>query len=57
MQNLRLEFERLKKEKETKPDVWREDWCLKCKIQRHDKDHYPVFLNYIIGGGPISLGK
>lgn len=55
LQNLCLELQSLKKEKETKPEVHEEVWCLKCKFQRRDKYHCPVFANYIIGGGPIPL--
>lgn len=32
-----------------------EVWWVKCKGQGHDKDHYPVFVNYLAGGGPMSL--
>jgi len=35
--------------------VREEVWCLKCKIQGHDKDHCPVFTNYVVAGGPIPL--
>lgn len=29
--------------------------CLKCKSQGHDKDHFPIFVNYVEGGGPMHL--
>jgi len=32
-----------------------EVWCLKCKGHGHNKDHCPVYQNYLIGGGPIPL--
>ena len=25
-------------------------WCIKCKGEEHDKDHCPVFANYLAGG-------
>ena len=37
------------------PEVREEVWCLKCKSQGHDKDHCPIFVNYIVGGGLIIL--
>ena len=55
LQSLYLELQSLKKHKETKLEVHAEVWCLKCKSQRHDKDHCLVFANYIIGGGPIRI--
>lgn len=54
-QNLSLELQSLKKEKISRLEVHEEVWCLKCKSQGNDKDHYPVFTNYIIGGGPMPL--
>ena len=32
-----------------------EVWCIKCKGQGHDKDHYLVFTNYLMGGEPFPL--
>ena len=32
-----------------------EVWCLKCKGQGHDKDHCPIYQNYLIGGGLVPL--
>lgn len=55
LQNLCLEMQSLKKEKEDRLEAHEEVWCLKCKIQGHDKDHFPVFANYITGGGLIPL--
>jgi len=54
LQSLCLELKILKKDK-TKPEVHTEVWCLKCKSQGHDKDHYPIFAIYITRGGPIPL--
>jgi len=38
-----------------RPKVHEEVWCVKCKGQGHDKDHYLGFVNYLMGGGPTSL--
>lgn len=45
----------MKKYKETKPEVCVEVWCLKYKVHGHDKDHCPVYANYITRGGEIPL--
>lgn len=37
------------------PEVHEEVWCLKCKSQGHDKDHCPLFTNYVAGGGIMPL--
>lgn len=47
----------MKKEKAARPEVRKEVWCLKCKKQGNDNDHCPIFVNYIIGGGPMPLGQ
>ena len=36
-------------------EVRDEVWCVKCKGQGHDKDHYLVFENYLVGVGPMPL--
>jgi len=36
-------------------EVREEVWCLKCKTQGHDKDHFLVFMNYVAGGGTMPL--
>ncbi len=36
-------------------EVCEEVWCLKCKSQGYDKDHFPVFANYVVGGGLVPL--
>lgn len=48
--NLCLEMKSLKKDKTTRREAREEVWCLKCKGQGHDKDHYPVFVNYVAVG-------
>jgi len=55
LQNPCLEFQSLKKDKVARPEVHKEVWCLKCKSQRHDKDHFPIFANYVPGGWPVPL--
>lgn len=55
LQNLCLELKSLKREKSARPEVHKEVLCLKCKSQGHDKYHCHVFVNYIIGEGPMPL--
>jgi len=55
LQNLSLEMQSLKQEKATQPEACKEVWCIKCKGRGYDKDHYPVFANYIALGGPMPL--
>jgi len=38
-----------------RPEVREEVWCFKCKSEGHDKDHFLVFSNYIVGGGLMPL--
>lgn len=47
----------LKQDRTARPEVCEEVWCVKCKGQGHDKDHCPIFANYLAGGGlmPLSL--
>ena len=45
----------LKQDRTIQLEVREEVWCLKCKGQGHDKDHFPVFVNYIVRGGPMPL--
>jgi len=55
LQNLSLEVQSLKKGRMSQPKVRPEVGCIKCKSQTHDKDHCLVFLNYLAGGGLMSL--
>lgn len=55
LQNLFLEFQSLKKNRVVRPKVHEEVWCLKYKIQGHDKEHFPIFANYVAGGGLIHM--
>lgn len=55
LQNLCLEMQSLKQDRTPWPEACEEVWCVKCKGQGHDKDHCPVFMNYLVGGGPMPL--
>ena len=55
LQNLCLGMQSLKQDRVPQPEAREEVWCIKCKGQGHDKDHYLVFANYLAGGGPIPL--
>ena len=50
-----LEMQSLKQDIIARQEVYEEVWCIKCKGQGHDKDHYPVFVNYVAVGGPMAL--
>ena len=45
----------LMEDRTVRPEVHEEVWFLKCKSQGHDKEHYPVFTNYLAGGGSMPL--
>ena len=45
----------LKQDRIVRSEVCEEVWRVKCKGRGHDKDHCPVFMNYLVGGGPIPL--
>lgn len=55
LQNLCREIHIIKKDRRTRPKVREEVWCLNCKGQGHDKDHYLVFTNYVAAGGRMPL--
>ena len=55
LKNLCLKMQSLKQDKIACPEAHKEVWCVKCKGQGHDKDHFPVFTNYMVGGGPMPL--
>lgn len=55
LQNLCLEMKSLKQDRTTRPEVHEEVWCIKCKGQGHDKDHCPVFTNYLVAGWPMPV--
>lgn len=45
----------MKKGKEAQPEVHAKVWCLKRKGHGYDKGHYPIYQNYLIGGGLVPL--
>lgn len=55
LQNLCLEMQSMNQERASWSKARAEAGCTKCKSQGHDKDHYPVFANYLVGGGPMPL--
>lgn len=55
LQSLCLEMQSLKQDRVPRPQVHEEVWCIKCKGQGHDKDHCPIFANYLVGGVLMPL--
>jgi len=55
LQILCLEMQSMKQDRTTWPKAREEIWCIKCKGEEHDKDHCPVFANYLVGGGLLPL--
>jgi hypothetical protein len=53
--NLSLQVEDMKKEKgkEKIEDIR----CIRCKLEGHDKEHWPLFHEYLALGVPIPLKK
>jgi hypothetical protein len=39
------------KRKEKRDDIW----CIKCKSEVHDKEHWPLFHRYLASGVPFPL--
>lgn len=52
---LHMELHSLKTRKESQPKVRTDVQCIKCKDEGHDNNHYPVYHNYLIGGGLVPL--
>jgi hypothetical protein len=53
--SLSLQVEDMKKEK---GKYKREDiLCIRCKLGGHEKEHYPLFHEYLAFGAPIPLNK
>ena len=50
-----MELQSLKIGKEAQFEVHTGAWCIKCKDKGHDKDHYSIYQNYLIGGGFVPL--
>lgn len=55
LQKFFLEMQSLKKHKTAQSQARKEVWCLKCKCQGHDKDHCPIFVNYVVARGRMPL--
>lgn len=55
VQNLCSEMQSLKQDRAPRLEAHEEVWCIKCKGKGHDKDHCPVFANYVAEGGPMPL--
>jgi hypothetical protein len=51
--SLSLQVEDMKKEKgkEKREDIW----CIRCKSEGHDKEHCPLFNEYLAYGSPNPL--
>ena len=49
--NLTIHLQDIKKGKESHEDLW----CTKCRTDRHIKDNYPTFMNYVSSGAPNPL--
>jgi hypothetical protein len=39
------------KEKDKREDIW----CIRCKMEGHDKEHCPLFQDYLASEAPIPL--
>lgn len=55
LQYLCLEMQCLKNDRTTQPKACKEVWWIKCKSEGHDKDHSPIFINYVAVGGLMPL--
>ena len=42
-------------DRKPRPEAREEVWCIKCKGQGHNKDHYQVFTKYWAGEGSMPL--
>jgi len=51
--NLSLQVEDMKKDKEKEKREY--IWCIKCKVEGHDKQHCPLFNEYLAYGAPNPL--
>ena len=49
--NLTIQLQDIRKGKEAQENLW----CTKCRMDRHTKDKFPTFLNYIASGAPNPL--
>jgi hypothetical protein len=51
--SLSLQFEYMKKDKGK--DKIEDVWCVICISEGHDKEHCPLFHEYLASGAPIPL--
>jgi hypothetical protein len=53
--SLSLQVEDMKKDrgKEKREDIW----CIRCKVEGHDKEHFPLFSEYLASRAPNPLNK
>jgi hypothetical protein len=53
--SLSLQVEDMKKNKgkDKREDIW----CVRCRSEGHDKEHCPLFNEYLASGAPSSLKK
>jgi hypothetical protein len=51
--SLSLQVEDMNKDKgkEKREDIW----CIRCKSEGHDKEHFPLFNEYLAYGAPNPL--
>jgi hypothetical protein len=51
--SLSLQVKDMKKDKgkEKREDIW----CIRCKSEGHDKEHCPLFHEYLASGAPSPL--
>jgi hypothetical protein len=51
--SLSMQVEDMKKDKGK--DKREEIWCVICRSEVHDKEHYPLFHEYLVSGASIPL--
>ena len=53
--SLSLQVEDMKKHngKDKREDIW----CVRCRSEGHDKEHYPLFQEYLDSGAPNPLNQ
>jgi hypothetical protein len=49
--SLQVEDMKKDKRKEKREDIW----CIRCKSEGHDKEHFPLFHEYLASGAPSPL--
>ena len=51
--NLTLQLQGIQKGKQVREEVW----CTKCRTKGHSKEHYPVYVEYMVSGAPNPLPR